>query len=215
MKKNIIILITLLTISISIYPHDDWQLWISTRISGNPHPKVKTIFNQENRLKEDMAEYKYSHIEPIVLFEIKKSNYFGFQVRQAFEKSTPDFWKKETRPAFILVNKKKIGAFDLFARTKVMYRILENKNNYSAVRFRPGVKLFKHKRFSAYAQNEFFHNYHNFQGYDRNRFSCGLKGKLAKPLKWGIYYLFQVDKKSAGATWLGTHVLGILLSASV
>ena len=216
MKKNIISLIIFLTFStLSICPRDDWQLWVSTGISGKPHPKIKTIFNQENRIKEDMGEYKYMHLEPLLMFRIKKSNYFGFQIRQAFDKSTSNYWKKETRPAFVLTNKVKIGAFDLFARTKFFYRILENVKNRAAIRFRPGITLFKHKRFSIFARNEFFHNYRNFQAYDQNRFSSGFKIKIAGPIKCGTYYLFRMDKKSPGASWLGTHVWGISLSASV
>jgi len=215
MKKNIILILILVSISLPLLSQDDWQLWISTSINGKPHKKIKTIFNQENRIKEDMGEYKYSHLEPMVMFKIKKSNYAGFQVRQSFEKSTPHYWKKETRPAFVMTNKLKAGAFDLFARTKFMYRILEESKNRGAIRFRPGVMLFKSKYISMYAQNEFFHNYNNFQAYDRNRFSSGFKGKIAGPLKWGTYYLFEINKKSAGSSWLGTHVLGISLSASV
>lgn len=214
MKKNIVILI-FLSIPVCLLSHDDWQLWISTGISGKPHPKIKTIFNQENRIKEDMSKYKYMHFEPLLMFEIKKSNYFGFQIRQSFEKTTSDYWKKETRPAFVLTNKAKIGAFDIFARTKFFYRILENAKNRAAIRFRPGVTLFKHKRFSIFARNEFFHNYRNFQAYDQNRFSAGFKIKIAGPIKCGTYYLFRTDKKAPGTAWLGTHVWGISLNASV
>lgn len=193
----------------------DWQLWHSQITKGKIAKKATAELENHLRFRDTMSDFFYYHGQARLMAKTFNKNFFGIELRAAFEKNSAEKWRYESRPGLLLTNSFKLGRIHLDSRFRFYYRFLEGRENRGAMRIRLGISPYKSTYFSPFLKGEIFYNHNNFQEYDRNRISIGFSSKIAKNASATLYYLHQENKREKKGPWNDTHVFGIDIKAKI
>jgi hypothetical protein len=202
---------------IDAYQDGDWQLWSSSSLEGNVHPRWKLKFEEQFRIGHDVSEFYY-HLTGIGL-TWKPSHWFqaALAYAQVYELKTGD-WKEENRPFVDGTLQGRWKDVQLSDRNRLERRLREGAENIW--RYRNNVtfslpnlpKRWLPFDIQPYVSSEIFVDI-AAGDFDQYRVTGGLTGRLVEFLQTSLYYLRQGREKDGN--WSATHVLGAAIKVAL
>jgi len=218
MRKEIAAAITILLINEICLASDnkDFQYWNVTDVSVGINKDWKFTFQEELRFGESGKRLYYQHYEPGLTYSgLAKWIDLGFNYRQVFERNSKGKWKREDQPNLNITLKGKLFGLDVSDRSRIEYRVLEDRKDVWRYRNKVTVKLpfeLTELKLQPYIADEIFIPL-NDDNVNKNRFYAGVSLKLTKNLKGEVYYLWESSRASSG-NWTDINVLGTALKFS-
>jgi len=209
--------ITVVLISGVCFASDDgdFQYWNTTDISFDVNNNWKVTFQEELRFGESGRRLYYQHYEPGLTYSgLAKWIDLGFNYRQVIERDSKGKWKLEDQPNLNVTLKGKMFGLDVSDKSRIEYRILEDRKDVWRYRNKFTVKLpfeLTELKLQPYVADEIFVPLDDVD-INTNRLYAGVPFKLTKNIGCDIYYLWQSTKSNGG--WTDVDVLGTALKFS-
>jgi hypothetical protein len=161
------------------------------------------------RFGESGRRLYYQHYEPGFTYSgLAKWIDLGFNYRQVFERDSKGKWKREDQPNLNITLKGKMFGLDLSDRSRIEYRILEDRKDVWRYRNKLTVKLpfeLTELKLQPYVADEIFVPLDDVD-INTNRLYAGVPFKLTKNIGCDLYYLWQASKSNGG--WTNINVVG-------
>ena len=214
MRKEIAAAITILLINEICLASDnkDFQYWNVTDVSVGINKDWKFTFQEELRFGESGKRLYYQHYEPGLTYSgLAKWIDLGFNYRRALERDSKGKWKLEDQPNLNVTLKGKLFGLDVSDRSRIEYRILEDREDVWRYRNKFTVKLpfeLTKLKLQPYVADEIFVPLDDVS-INTNRLYAGVPFKLAKNIGCDLYYLWQSSKSNG--SWTNINVIGTSL----
>ncbi|MFZ0033379.1 MAG: DUF2490 domain-containing protein [Sedimentisphaerales bacterium] len=215
--RFVVTIITVVLISGACFASDnkDFQYWNVTDLSVDINKDWKFTFQEELRFGESGKRLYYQHYEPGLTYSgLAKWIDFGFNYRQVLERNSKGKWKMEDQPNLNITLKGKMFGLDLSDRSRIEYRILEDRKDVWRYRNKLTAKLpfeFTELKLQPYVADEIFVPLDNVD-FDTNRLYAGVLFKLTKNIGCDLFYLWQASKSNGG--WTDINVVGTAFKLS-
>ena len=193
----------------------DFQYWNTTNVSFGMNKDWKFTFQEELRFGESGKRLYYQHYEPGFTYSgMAEWVDLGFNYRQVIERDSKGKWKLEYQPNLNVTLKGKLLGLDVSDRSRIEYRIREDREDVWRYRNKFTVKLpfeLTELKLRPYVADEIFIPLDNVE-ISTNRLYAGVPFKLTKNIGCDIYYLWQSSR--SGDSWTDIDVLGTSLKLS-
>jgi hypothetical protein len=187
----------------------DFQYWNSADISFDVNNNWKFIFQEELRFGESGRRLYYQHYEPGLTYSgLAEWIDLGFNYRQVIERDSKGKWKLEDRPNLNVTLKGKLFGLDVSDRSRLEYRILEDRKDVWRYRNKFTAKLpveLTELKLRPYVAEEIFVPLDDVE-INTNRLYAGIPFKLTKNIGCDLYYLWQSSRSNDG--WTDINVVG-------
>lgn len=209
--------ITVVLISGVCFASDDgdFQYWSTADVSVDVNNDWKFTFQEEFRLGESGRRLYYHHSEPGFTYSgLAKWIDLGFNYRQVFERNSKGKWKREDQPNLNITLKGKLFGLDLSDRSRIEYRVLEDRKDVWRYRNKLTAKLpfeLTELKLQPYVADEIFVPLDDVD-IDTNRLYAGVLFKLTKNMGCDLHYLWQSTRSNGG--WTDINVVGTALKFS-
>jgi hypothetical protein len=209
--------ITVVLISGVCFASDDgdFQYWNITDLSVDVNNDWKFTFQEELHFGESGRRLYYQHYEPGLTYSgLAKWIDLGFNYRQAFERDSKGKWKREDQPNLNITLKGKLFGLDLSDRSRIEYRVLEDRKDVWRYRNKVAAKLpfeLTELKLQPYVADEIFVPLDDVD-INTNRLYAGVLFKLTKNMGCDLHYLWQSTRSNGG--WTDINVVGTALKVS-
>jgi hypothetical protein len=209
--------ITVVLISGVCFASDDgdFQYWNITDLSVDVNNDWKFTFQEELHFGESGRRLYYQHYEPGLTYSgLAKWIDLGFNYRQAFERDSKGKWKREDQPNLNITLKGKLFGLDLSDRSRIEYRVLEDRKDVWRYRNKVTAKLpfeLTELKLQPYVADEIFVPLDDVD-INTNRLYAGVLFKLTKNMGCDLHYLWQSTRSNGG--WTDINVVGTALKFS-
>jgi hypothetical protein len=209
--------ITVVLISGVCFASDDgdFQYWNITDLSVDVNNDWKFTFQEELHFGESGRRLYYQHYEPGLTYSgLAKWIDLGFNYRQAFERDSKGKWKREDQPNLNITLKGKLFGLDLSDRSRIEYRVLEDRKDVWRYRNKVAAKLpfeLTELKLQPYVADEIFVPLDDVD-INTNRLYAGVLFKLTKNMGCDLHYLWQSTRSNGG--WTDINVVGTALKFS-
>lgn len=191
------------------YDDGDFQVWNTDVEEIKLNEKTKLAFEEEFRWGDNANEFFYYHFDGGLFYALNKYWSLGDGYRQIYELKKGKF-KPENAPYLTatLFLERKGFVFD--SRNRFEYRHFDYQTDSWRYRNKFTLKFpwkFTKFKIQPFASDELLFTFASAKnGFNQNRFSCGLGASISKKIKAEIYYMF-LSTKSPGK-WNDANVLG-------
>ncbi|MCJ7779167.1 MAG: DUF2490 domain-containing protein [Sedimentisphaerales bacterium] len=193
----------------------DFQYWSTADVSFDINKDWKFTFQEELRFGESGRRLYYQHYEPGLTYSgLAQWIDLGFNYRQVIERNSKGKWKLENQPNINVTLKGKMFGLEVSDRSRIEYRILEDRKDVWRYRNKFTVKLpfeLTELKLQPYVADEIFVPLDDVD-INTNRLYAGVPFKLAKNIGCDLYYLWQSSKSNGG--WTDVNVVGTALKFS-
>jgi hypothetical protein len=196
------------------YEDEDVQLWNTESIEARLNDHWKVIAEQEFRIGDNISDLYYIHTQGGLDYKVTDGLHLGIDYRQVWEKEKDNKWTRENRPQFNGTVKWNWYGFDFSDRSRLEFRILENKDDRWRYRNKLTASLpWKWTGFDIrpYVADEIFVDFYG-ERINRNRLYAGITFKLVKNFNADLFYLRQSSKKNN--KWTNINAIGVKLKAA-
>jgi hypothetical protein len=207
----IVAAITVVLISGVCFASDDgdFQYWNITDLSVDANNDWKFTFQEELHFGESGRRLYYQHYEPGFTYSgLAKWIDLGFNYRQVFERNSKGKWKREDQPNLNVTLKGKLFGLDVSDRSRIEYRVLEDRKDVWRYRNKVAVKLpfeLTELKLQPYVADEIFVPLDDVD-INTNRLYAGVLFKLTKNMGCDLHYLWQSTRSNGG--WTDINVVG-------
>lgn len=213
-KKSVLfvgLIATVFILSYDCYSFNDgdWQLWNTDGIEIKLNDRWKIGVEEELRFGDNISEIYYTYTDGGLDLKVTDGLHFGLNYRQVYEKKE-DEWKEENRPHANATVKWKLYDLDLSNRSRLEYRMRENKDDEWRYRDKLTVKFpwkWTDYKIQPYVADEIFLDFYG-EKINRNRLYAGLTSKIFRHLNVDVFYLWQASKAKVDK-WTDYNVMGI------
>ncbi len=191
--------------------HEIPQFWNAYKVSGSLSENYTVSFENDFRTYNLGEEMHYFHGDIGISFSVFESYNLSVNFREVYELKS-GVWQQEHRPHVTLSKKMNIGNLGFSGRTRIEYRLKQDKDGI--IRSRDMVALKYNRSFTKfelvpYIADEIFFDFDKSE-LNRNRIYLGVEIKnfpVGKPV---LYFMQQRDWN--GNRWEGRNIIGIKLS---
>lgn len=198
----------------------DWEWWNEDEVVWKVKDRIELSFAAEQKFKNDMSDIYCYNFVPGLSYEFRDWLDLGISYKYEKEREyvcedTWEDWLDEHRLQFDPTLKWEWGEFKFSDRSRLEYRILEDREN--KWRYRNRLKIKRpltccNIEFTPYCSEEIFCDFYG-KGIYKNRFEVGISKELTSILELEIYYLLESCKEDS--EWHhSTNVLGTILVIS-
>jgi hypothetical protein len=192
-KKNILLLIFLLNAVLFAGDSKNIHFWQATKFNKTLSDKFAMTLEQDLRTESSLF---YAHSDIGFKYKINTKFTLNINFREVFEKKD-GVWVSEHRPHGTISTKMKLGNFNISARSRIEYRLKQNKD--AIFRNRDMITLKSGREFTSfklipYIADEIFYDFEKKE-LNRNRAYIGFSIKSFQSFTPTVYLMKQSNYK--------------------